>query len=599
MIAGKTTLLKGKAVSLARSGKSVSYIVMGGSERTESVMSIATKLDFAQYHPAIKVISRQELKEFYWSLQPICRWPRWPITTSPLSLLLFYMEKENPENVIVDELPLEKSNWRQLFLMPMSVLSVFLSSLESFNFNLILSLLACTVLLKFSESSEPEWMPILLADYASALNTCLTWILIALYAYIIIGFYVDRIVSPFNLGKTSSLLLSLPRLLHGSSSTLWLALHSQPFSENQNNPNKRPSTINQAAEVYAFLTCNTAEMLSRVEKRLEQWRNSLKLCFSVPILKHNLRNCNEVAEIKEPRGTEHMTNSQVPVISLHASPPRVPPSLPPTSTFCPLNLPIHAAEQTTKAIKYAYDKMGRPTTLVLLFDAKDQLSEAKDILTQEGLRVVTYNNPDNSQDCKSFLQNQDGVLITTPALFSGMEAANVIWVMTQNDRNLTRSNKLRAIEKLCVIDQNSADRILAPTSDHGFKVDGEFAKCHWPAFETLFKCQSHQPIILCRSCAIVCHQSCDVERHKFRSNLHNLIGYILPHNPCSCPASGQCQLERASWLSSVSFARISAVVSLSVYVLVFAATGSGRISYFVFMCLYFIFLVYSCSVFPA
>ena len=76
MISGKTTLLKSKAVSLARSGESVSYIVMGGSEKTESVMSIATRLDFAQYHSAInnqghiKVISQQELTKFYWSFHP-------------------------------------------------------------------------------------------------------------------------------------------------------------------------------------------------------------------------------------------------------------------------------------------------------------------------------------------------------------------------------------------------------------------------------------------------------------------------------------------------------------------------------------------------
>ena len=67
MIPGKTTLLKSKAVSLARSGESVSYIVMGGSRKTESVMSIATRLDFAQYHSEIKVISQQELTKFYWS----------------------------------------------------------------------------------------------------------------------------------------------------------------------------------------------------------------------------------------------------------------------------------------------------------------------------------------------------------------------------------------------------------------------------------------------------------------------------------------------------------------------------------------------------
>ena len=123
MISGKTTLLKSKAVSLARSGESVSYIVMGGSRKTESVMSIATRLDFAQYHPAIKVISQQELAKFYWSFHPSW-WPRWPFTPSPLSLLKFYIEKEKPQNVLVDELPLQ-SNWIISLFRP---LSVFFSS---------------------------------------------------------------------------------------------------------------------------------------------------------------------------------------------------------------------------------------------------------------------------------------------------------------------------------------------------------------------------------------------------------------------------------------------------------------------------------------
>ena len=127
MISGKTTLLKSKAVSLARSGESVSYIVMGGSEKTESVMSVATKLNFAQYHPAIKVMSQQELTKFYWSFHP-CWWPRWLCTTSPLSLLKFYIEKEKPQNVMVDELPLQ-SNWIISLFRP---LSVFFSSPSSF-----------------------------------------------------------------------------------------------------------------------------------------------------------------------------------------------------------------------------------------------------------------------------------------------------------------------------------------------------------------------------------------------------------------------------------------------------------------------------------
>ena len=129
-----------------------------------------------------------------------------------------------------------------------------------------------------------------------------------------------------------------------------------------------------------------------------------------------------------------------------------------------------------EALKYAYHKMERPTTLVLLLNDKDKFWKAKDNLTQEGVNVVTYNDPDDAQNCKTFLENQVGVLITTPDLFSGMEAANVIWVTSGKASQLTRSNNLRAIKKLCVIDKGNI--ILDPTIENGFKIDSKFATCH-------------------------------------------------------------------------------------------------------------------------
>ena len=155
--------------------------------------------------------------------------------------------------------------------------------------------------------------------------------------------------------------------------------------------------------------------------------------------------------------------------------------------------------------------MERPTTLVLLLNDKDQFLKAKDTLTQEGLSVVAYNNPDDAQNCKTFFENQIGALITTPDLFSGMEAANVIWVTSGKASQLTRSNNLRAIEKLCVIDSSAIGSILDPTIENGFKVDGKFARCHWSFEERLFKSSSHQPIVLCHTCAADCHQSSQIE----------------------------------------------------------------------------------------
>ena len=64
--AGKTTLLKSKAASLAQAGELVTLIFMGGSGETEAVMSIANKLDFDPIkYPTITVLSQQDLEEKY------------------------------------------------------------------------------------------------------------------------------------------------------------------------------------------------------------------------------------------------------------------------------------------------------------------------------------------------------------------------------------------------------------------------------------------------------------------------------------------------------------------------------------------------------
>ena len=84
---GKTTLLKSKATSLARAGESVTYIFMGGSGKTEVVMNIANKIDFAN-NPNITVLSQQDLEEKYREEHP---W--WPSVPSPLFLLNVDLEE--------------------------------------------------------------------------------------------------------------------------------------------------------------------------------------------------------------------------------------------------------------------------------------------------------------------------------------------------------------------------------------------------------------------------------------------------------------------------------------------------------------------------
>ena len=108
--------MKSKAASLARAGESVTYIFMGGSGKTEAVMSIANKIDFAN-NPNITVLSQQDLEEKYREEHPWCPW-----LPSPLSLAKFYIEKEKPQHMMVDEVPLEKSTRRKLFRLPLRIM---------------------------------------------------------------------------------------------------------------------------------------------------------------------------------------------------------------------------------------------------------------------------------------------------------------------------------------------------------------------------------------------------------------------------------------------------------------------------------------------
>ena len=63
----------------------MTYIFMGGSGKTEAVMSIANKIDFAN-SPNITVLSQQDLEEKYREEHP---W--WPWVLSPLSLVASFV----------------------------------------------------------------------------------------------------------------------------------------------------------------------------------------------------------------------------------------------------------------------------------------------------------------------------------------------------------------------------------------------------------------------------------------------------------------------------------------------------------------------------
>ena len=436
--AGKTTLLKSKAVSLARAGESVTFIFMGGgsgfmggSRKTEAVMSIANEIDFANY-PNVTVLSQQDLEKKYL----VSWWYYW--SPSPLSLVKTYIEKEKPQHVMVDEASISYSYFRDL-------------------------------------------------------------------------------------DKTNSILTSLPPLF--PSSFLWIALHSSDLTDS-----------------------SIGETPSKTD--LEKWKRRLAQTFTIPTLKHNLRNSHEVASARGSFNYNSVQSEALPT----APAPRPLPTLPPSPVCLPILLPLHSSSQLGNAIKHAYTSLESPTTLVVLLDNLNKQDVVKTSLAQLGISVVTYSKPEERTDCKKFLQNPVGALVTTYEIFSGMEAANVIWVrvcLGGDNRSyiLHRSCQLRAIHKLCFIEAEStedgAGRGAHGKFGTGFKVDGTFVKCHKFWKGKLYWCTTKscnlQPILLCKNCANVCHQSCEREWAVFRSFSH----LILQYNPCSCKTSGCCKLERS------------------------------------------------------
>ena len=461
-------------------------------------MNIANHLDFAKY-PSITVLSQQDLKEKYRQVNP---WRPW--APSPLSLVKFYIEKEKPQHVMVDELPFEKSSWKQLLRVQTWILAKLLwrFGLMGFTIHFAIWFLLC--------------LPPLL--WGGLWGVAIPF---GILLILTIWFFVGLVVNPINLDKTGFILTSLPALLPPSS-FFWLALHSSPFTDR----------------------LDTASPLS--EKKLESWKGKLTLSFEIPGLKQNLRNSREVASTKGPFGEafDKLINAATLYTSQSKALPTAPaprplPTLPPTPVFLPIHLPIHSTSKLGEAVKYAYASLDSPTNLVLLLENINQHDVVKTSLAQEGLNVVTYSQPKERPACESFLKNPVGVLVTTPEIFSGMEAGSVLWVRVAGKFSFQRSNALRAIHKFCVIEtgSNSVRRKVFT----GFKADGTFSKCHKPWFGDLYWCKScnSQPILLCPHCANVCHQSCEREVAKLRTFLHSIIQF----NPCSCKTSGDCKLK--------------------------------------------------------
>ena len=466
-------------------------------------MSIANKIDFANY-PTITVLSQQDLEEMYRE-----RYAWYTKAPSPLSLLELYIEEEKPQHLIVDEVPFEKvPALKLLLLLGDSIYAVLTSSFGHSDMIGFLYPDICVVVCFLSCVSNMQF------DDVLGLSMTITSFLIFSW------FNSNLFIEPISLNEAGTILKRLVSPSSLSSPCLWLALHSSPLTDNA------VSSITKRA----FL-----------REELVNWKSSLMPPFTVPTLKHNLRNSPEVARARGlDYGTSFFCSSSFKALPT-APCPRPLPTMPPTPVFLPIYLPLHSSSRLREALNHAFTCLESPNSVVVLLDDVGYSDEVIKSFIDKRISTVTYTKYGETKNCKNFLKNPAGVFITTPQLFSGMEAANIIWVRVSHKSLLQRSNTMRAIHKLCVIDTNN-DKTMDFT---GFKVDGIFAKCHKPWIGSLYWCKSckSRPTLLCRHCALVCHpQSCRRECAVFRFYLHS----ILQYNPCSCETTGRCKLKKST-----------------------------------------------------
>ena len=230
-------------------------------------MSIATKLDFAQY-PSITVLSQQDLENHYRESHPWRLWLPSPLSLlwlpSPLSLLKNYLSEVQPENVMVDEAPMETSLWRETAILHNSIIANLAPFFGNWVvvFYLLMLILLPLSLFFLSILLQPSWCPWM------ALITLIgpIWVLLGLA------------ILPHDIAKTRTMLESLPsKLLSSNSSCFWLAIHSFLIYDVS----------------YGFDTSKLS--LDQIKK----FRISLLGTYSSPTLKHNLRNTHKIGRYSQ------------------------------------------------------------------------------------------------------------------------------------------------------------------------------------------------------------------------------------------------------------------------------------------------------------
>ena len=520
-------MLKSKAVSLAKLGESVTYIFLGERRDMEAVMTVATRIQMTQY-PTITVLSLPNLVTYHRNHSSHTRLSLFLPTPSALTLLQFYLTMEKPNNVFIDKVPLETQwdiiRWPANALLTYSPLTGTVWIIFAVAAPISAFFLACLASEQMLASHGKEISnlhPVLLQLLAPHVSP---WSLLPL-TLLILWLAAGHWLPPYSLASTRSLLVSLPSLLPPSA-TLWIALHSAPLTD---------------------ITQSGGNIL---RDALEEWRRSLAPTFSSPRLRCNLRNTPQITKVKNGWSMGMMGGQSKALTT--AEPPPAAPSLHPSPSTSPIFLPLSSPSQLQAAVAHTLSLLSTTSPLVILMENPAHQQQVEAALTKGNIQPFIYLTPipSNLNACTAFLSRPRGALITSGELFSGMEAVSVV-VITRREggrRVMERSDMLRAIERLVIIDTDTIDL----TVSRGTVLDSRFTSCHLHWAAKVYRCTScpSTPFI-CPHCRMVCHQHCQTDDCilPFYTFYHSTILNLnirLPVTSCSCHTSNKCKFRRAN-----------------------------------------------------
>ena len=144
--------------------------------------------------------------------------------------------------------------------------------------------------------------------------------------------------------------------------------------------------------------------------------------------------------------------------------------------------------------------------LVVILDDEKLLDDVVAGLSLTGSDVITYYKPEGRDKCKEFLRNPKGALVTSGLLYSGMEAAPVIWVRGASPLFI-KSNTRRVIDKICIICTDL--RQIGSAWGYNLRMDSAFAQCSlpWSSILSTKLISQWKGRSVCNSCREVCHVS--------------------------------------------------------------------------------------------